>query len=87
MRVRPLGDRVLVRVAVLPDVSRGGIIIPEVAKDRPLEGVVVATGPAVECMLVGDRVLFGKFAGTEVHLHGEPYLLLRAEELLGVLEP
>ena len=94
-RVRPLHDRVIVRrIEEQEQRSAGGIIIPDTAKEKPQEGKVVAVGPGkkedgkVIAMDVksGDRVLFGKYAGSEIKLDGEDHLILREEDILGVVE-
>jgi len=95
MRIRPLQDRVVVRRVEEQEKSKGGIIIPDTAKEKPLEGVVVAVGagkvldngkvrpPDVHA---GDRVLFVKYAGNEVMVDGVEHLMLRADDLLAVIE-
>ena len=95
MQFRPLHDRVVVRVIEGKDKTAGGIIIPDTAKEKPQEGEVVAVGkgkvlengsrldPDVKA---GDRILFGKYSGTEVKLDGEEYLIMREDEILGVIE-
>ena len=94
-RVRPLQDRVIVkRVEEQEQRSAGGIIIPDTAKEKPQEGRVVAVGPGKKedgkvlalDVKAGDRVLFGKYTGTEIKLDGEEYLIIREEEVLGVAE-
>ena len=94
-RVRPLHDRVIVRrIEEQEQRSAGGIIIPDTAKEKPQEGKVVAVGPGkkedgkVMAMDVksGDRILFGKYAGSEIKLDGEEHLILREEDILGVVE-
>src|SRR5437667_12397165 len=94
-RVRPMHDRVIVRrIEEQEERSAGGIIIPDTAKEKPQEGKVVAVGPGkkedgkVIAMDVksGDRVLFGKYAGSEIKLDGEEHLILREEDILGVVE-
>ena len=94
-RVRPLQDRVIVkRVDEHEQRSAGGIIIPDTAKEKPQEGKVVAVGPGKKedgkvlslDVKAGDRVLFGKYAGTEIKLDGEEHLILREEDILGVIE-
>ena len=94
-RVRPLQDRVIVkRVDEHEQRSAGGIIIPDTAKEKPQEGKVVAIGPGKKedgkvlalDVKAGDRVLFGKYAGTEIKLDGEEYLILREDDVLGVVE-
>ena len=95
MKIRPLHDRVLVRRLEENTKTAGGIIIPDTAKEKPSEGLVEAVGPGVlnsEGKLipmnvkVGDKVLFGKWAGTEVKLNGEERLLIKESEILGVIE-
>lgn len=96
MTIRPLSDRVLVkRLENEEKTSPGGIIIPDTAKEKPQEGEVVAVGPGkmledgkVQPMNVkaGNRVLFGKYAGTDVKIDDEDYLIMREDDILGVLE-
>jgi chaperonin GroES len=95
MAIRPLHDRVLVQRVKEEEKTKGGIIIPDSAKEKPIEGKVVAVGNGkvledgkVRALQVktGDRVLFGKYAGTEVKIDGEEHLILREEEILGVVE-
>ena len=95
MKIRPLQDRVIVkRVEEAEQRSTGGIIIPDTGKERPQEGKIVAVGPgrredgkvlALD-VKVGDRILFAKYSGTEIKLDGEEHLILREEDILGVLE-
>lgn len=94
INLRPLSDRVLVRRIDSEEKTKGGIIIPDSAKEKPLEGEVVACGPGrvfdngqVKPMSVkaSDRVLFAKYAETEVKLEGQTYLLLREDDILGIL--
>ncbi len=94
-KVRPLHDRLLVRRIEEQETIRGGIIIPDSAKEKPQEGEVVAVGKGkvledgkVQPLDVkeGDRILFGKYSGNEIKLDGEELLILREEEVLGVLE-
>jgi chaperonin GroES len=94
MKIRPLQDRVVVRRINEEEKTRGGIIIPDTAKEKPIEGEVIAVGSgkvtedgklqALE-VKAGDRVLFGKYAGTEVKIDGVEHLILREEEILGVI--
>lgn len=95
MKIRPLQDRVIVKRVAEEDKSKGGIIIPDTAKEKPQEGKVVAVGKGkVEedgkvrplDVKAGDRVLFGKYSGTEIKLDGEEHLILREDDILGVLE-
>ena len=95
MKIRPLQDRVIVRrIEAKEERSAGGIIIPDTAKEKPQEGKVVAVGPgrrddgklvALD-VKAGDRVLFGKYAGSEIKIDGEEHLILREEDILGVVE-
>ena len=94
-RIRPLQDRVIVkRLEGKEERSAGGIIIPDTAKEKPQEGKVVAVGPGrredgkvtAPDVKAGDRVLFGKYAGSEIKLDGEEHLILREEDILGVVE-
>ena len=94
MKVRPLYDRVIVRRVAEEEKTKGGIIIPDTAKEKPIEGEIIAVGngkvqedgsvrkPDVKA---GDRILFGKYAGTEVKLDGVEHLILREDDILGVL--
>jgi chaperonin GroES len=96
MAFRPLGDRVLVRRVEEEAKTKGGIIIPDSAKEKPQEGEVLAIGPGGRDeqgklqpldVKVGDRILFGKWSGTEVKLDGEDLLIMKESDILGVLEP
>jgi chaperonin GroES len=93
--IQPLGNRVAIRRCEAPQVSKGGIVLPEAAKEKPKEGVVVATGPGKRSdagalmpvgVAAGDRVLFGAYAGTEVKVGGETLLLMVEDELLAVVK-
>ncbi|MBJ7402565.1 MAG: co-chaperone GroES [Bradyrhizobium sp.] len=95
MHFRPLHDRVLVRRLDAEEKTAGGIIIPDTAKEKPQQGEIVATGPGArneQGQLVqldvkpGDRVLFGKWSGTEVKINGEEFLIMKESDLLGVIE-
>jgi len=95
MKIRPLNDRILVKRLEEEEKTKGGIIIPDTAKEKPAEGEVVAVGPGrlndkgdrIEpAVKVGDRVLFSKYGGTDVKLEGEDYLILREDDILGVVE-
>jgi len=92
--VRPLSDRILVKRLESESKTKGGIIIPDTAKEKPVEAVVVATGPGKVrddgsrreiSLKQGDRVLFGKYDGTEVKIDGEEHLILRESDVLAVL--
>ncbi len=95
MNVRPLSDRILVKRVEEVEKTRGGIIIPDSAKERPLEGNVIAVGSGKRledgsiCKLdvkAGDRILFGKYSGTEIKVDGSDHIILREDEVLGVIE-
>ncbi len=95
MKIRPLHDRILVKRVEEQEVRRGGIIIPDTAKEKPQEGKVVAVGDGKMLengkrvaldVKAGDRVLFVKYAGSEVKIEEEEYLILREEDILGILE-
>lgn len=89
MNIRPLADRVLVLPAPAEE-KVGGIIIPDTAKEKPLRGKIVATGNGTKdeemVLKVGDEVLYGKYAGTELELEGEKYLMMRQSDVLAVIE-
>ncbi|HEY3798662.1 MAG TPA: co-chaperone GroES [Caulobacteraceae bacterium] len=95
MAFRPLGDRVLVRRVEEEEKTKGGIIIPDSAKEKPQEGEVLAVGPGGRDdsgkllpldVKIGDRILFGKWSGTEVKLDGEDLLIMKESDILGVLD-
>jgi len=95
MAFRPLGDRVLVRRVKEEEKTKGGIIIPDTAKEKPQEGEIVAVGPGARDeqgkiqpldVKVGDKILFGKWSGTEVSISGEDLLIMKESDVLGVLE-
>ena len=89
MNIKPLADRVLILPDVAEEKSAGGIILPDSAKEKPLRGKVVATGTGTkdEEMVVkaGDTVLYGKYAGTEIELEGEKYLIMRQSDILAII--
>jgi chaperonin GroES len=95
MKLRPLQDRILVQRVAEETTTKGGIIIPDTAKEKPAEGKVVAVGNgkmgddgkriALE-IKKGDRILFGKYSGTEVKIEGEEYLIMREDDVLGVID-
>jgi len=94
MKVKPLNDRVLVKRIEEVQVTKGGIHIPDTAKEKPIEGKVIAVGPGKMSdagarmalqLKEGDRVLFGKYAGTEIKMEGEEYLMMREEDILAVI--
>jgi chaperonin GroES len=95
MKFRPLHDRVVVKRIDAEEKTKGGIIIPDTAKEKPQEGEVVAIGPGsrdeagkliAPGVKVGDRVLFGKWSGTEVRIDGEDLLIMKESDILGVIE-
>jgi chaperonin GroES len=95
MKFRPLHDRVLVRRLEQEEKTKGGIIIPDTAKEKPQEGEVVAVGPGGRDergelvpmdVKVGDRILFGKWSGSEVKIDGEELLIMKESDILGVIE-
>ena len=96
MKIRPLHDRVVVRRIEEQETVRGGIIIPDSAKEKPQEGEVVAVGKGKRNekdgslvaldVQVGDRILFGKYSGSDIKLDGEEYMIMREDEVLGVLD-
>lgn len=89
VKITPLHDRVIVKPAAAEEKTAGGIIIPDTAKEKPQRGVVMAAGPGKkdEPMTVkaGDTVLYSKYAGTDVSLEGEDYLIMRESDILGVI--
>ena len=89
MKIRPLQDRIIMKRIPEEEKTKGGIIIPDTAKEKPLEGLVVAVGNGKVRPLAikpGDRVLFIKYAGNEVKIDGEEHLMLREDDILGVIE-
>jgi chaperonin GroES len=95
MKFRPLHDRVVVRRITAEEKTAGGIIIPDTAKEKPMEGEIVAVGPGarneqgalVELdVKAGDRILFGKWSGTEVKIDGEELLIMKESDIMGIIE-
>lgn len=95
MAIQPLHDRIVVKASSKEERSAGGIILPDSAQEKPQRGEVIAVGPGKRLdsgalapidVLVGDHVLYGKYSGTEVKVDGEDYIILRADDILGVLE-
>jgi len=94
IKIRPLYDRVIVKGTEKVEKTKAGIIIPDTAKEKPQEGKVVAVGPGrlEEGKVIpldvkaGDEILFGKYSGTEINLNGEEHLILREDDILGVIE-
>jgi len=95
VKIRPLQDRVIVKRIEEEDKSKGGIIIPDTAKEKPQEGKVVAVGKGKVNddgkitpldVKVNDRILFGKYSGTEINVDGDEHLIMREEDILGIIE-
>ena len=89
MNIKPLADRVLIQPMAAEEKTIGGIIIPDTAKEKPLQGTVVAVGNGTKdeemVIAVGDQVLYGKYAGTELEFEGEKYLIMRQSDVLAVI--
>ena len=94
MKIRPLHDRILVKREEEKEVKKGGIIIPDTAKEKPQEGKVIAVGPGGRDdagkltpldVKAGDRVLFGKWSGTEIKLDGQDYLIMKESDIMGIV--
>ena len=95
MKIKPLRDRIIVKREDSQEKTKGGIIIPDSAKEKPIEGRIIAVGAgkvlengktAAPEVKAGDRVLFSKYAGTEVKIDGEEHLILKEEDILGIIE-
>jgi chaperonin GroES len=95
MKIRPLQDRVIVRRLEEEEKTKGGIIIPDTAKEKPQEGKVIAVGKGKVTeegkvipldVKVGDKILFGKYSGSEIKIGGEEHLIMREEDILGIIE-
>ncbi|MGQ9655285.1 MAG: co-chaperone GroES [Thermodesulfobacteriota bacterium] len=95
MKVKPLADRILVKRLEEEEKTKGGIIIPDTAKEKPIQGKVIAVGKGKLTedgklipleVKAGDKVLFGKYAGTEVKIEGEEHLIMREDDVLGIIE-
>jgi chaperonin GroES len=94
IKIQPLGDRLIIKAAEAKEIKKSGIIIPETAKEKPQEGLVVAVGKgkiAEDGKLIpmevknGDTVLYGKYSGTEIKINDEEYLIMREEDVLGIV--
>ena len=89
MNIKPLADRVLVKPAIAEEKTVGGIIIPDSAKEKPLKGEIIAVGNGTKdeemILKIGDKVLYGKYAGTEIELEGEQYLIMRQSDVLAII--
>ena len=95
MKIKPLQDRILVKRIEEEEKTKGGIIIPDSAKEKPQEGIVVAVGDGkvldngqrvAPVLKPGDKILFGKYSGTEIKIDGEEHLILREDDVLGIVE-
>lgn len=95
MKLKPLGDRVLVKALESKEVKKGGIIIPDTAKEKPQEGEVIAVGPGktddtgkkiAMDVKVGNKILFGKYSGTEVKIDDVEYLIMHQDDIMGIIE-
>jgi len=95
MKIRPLQDRIIVKRMEEEEMTKGGIIIPDSAKEKPMEGEVIAVGngkildngqKSTPDVKAGDKVLFSKYAGTEVKIDGEEHLIMREDDILGIIE-
>lgn len=90
MNIKPLADRVVIKPTPVEEVTMAGIIIPDSAKEKPLKGEVLAVGSGTKdeemVLKVGDAVLYGKYAGTEVELEGEKYLIMRQSDVLATIQ-
>ena len=95
MKIKPLGDRVLLQVADVEEQIKGGIVIPDSAKEKPQEGLVAAVGPGKTldngnvsevAVKAGDRILFSKYAGTDVNVDGDEHIIIREDDVLAVFE-
>ena len=94
MNVKPLGDRVIVRPLEEKEIKKGGIIIPDTAKEKPQEGEIIAVGPGKVAedgskvpmeVSVGDKVLFGKYSGTEIKIDSQEYLIMHQDDIFGIV--
>ncbi|MFN3307257.1 MAG: co-chaperone GroES [Candidatus Kapaibacteriota bacterium] len=95
MNLSPLHDRVIIKPSQPEEVTKGGIIIPDTAKEKPMQGEVIAVGPGKLTedgkvvpltVKVGDKVLYGKYSGTEVEINGEQYLIMRESDILAIIK-
>ena len=95
MKIRPLQDRVIVKRLEEEEKTKGGIIIPDTAKEKPMEGLVISVGKGKTAddgklikpdVKAGDRILFGKYSGTEVKIDGQELLIMREDDILGIIE-
>ncbi|MGD8307010.1 MAG: co-chaperone GroES [Ignavibacteria bacterium] len=94
LKIKPLSDRIVVQPAEAEETTKGGIILPDTAKEKPVEGTVVAVGPGKKSddgklvemeVKVGDKVLYGKYSGTEITIEGEEYLIMRESDIFAIV--
>lgn len=94
-RIQPLGDRVIVKPQPAEEKTKGGIILPDTAKEKPIEGTVIAVGPGkygedgkliAMNVKANDKVLYGKYSGTEINIDGEEYLIMRESDIFGIIK-
>jgi chaperonin GroES len=94
-KIKPLGDRVIVKPKEAEETTKGGIILPDTVKEKPVEGTIVAAGPGkvtddgktvALSLKVGDVVLYGKYSGTEIKIEGEEYLIMRESDIYGIVK-
>ena len=95
LKIKPLADRVVIKPAEAEEKTKGGIILPDTAKEKPVEGTVVAAGPGKKSddgkliemeVKVGNKVLYGKYSGTEVTINGEEYLIMRESDIFAIVK-
>jgi len=93
--LKPLADRIIIKATTAEEVTRGGIVLPDSAKEKPQEGEVIAVGPgrlldsgkvAAMDVKVGDKVVYSKYGGTEIKLNGDEFVVLRQDDVLGILD-
>lgn len=94
LKIKPLSDRIIVKPAEAEETTKGGIILPDTAKEKPVEGEIVAVGPGKKSddgklvemeVKVGDKVLYGKYSGTEITIEGEEYLIMRESDIFAIV--
>ena len=89
MKIKPLADRVLIEPKPAEEKTASGLFIPETAKEKPLEGTVIAVGPGTKEVdmevKAGDKVLYGKYAGTEIHSNGKDYIIMKQNDILAII--
>ena len=93
--LKPLGDRIIAKAVSAEEMTAGGILLPDSAKEKPQEAEIIAVGPGIQLesgnmapmdVKIGDKVIYGKYAGTEVKVSGEEYIILRQEDILAILD-